>query len=85
MAIRIGRREAIAALGSAAVAWPLAAGAQAKSPRIGLISPGRSEGRDASRVTLNSLVIGLRELGYTEGQNITIERRFGGSTAGDRG
>jgi len=87
MAIHIRRREFIGALGGAA-AWPLGARAQAKIPRIGLISPGRSEGRDASRVTLNSLVIGLRELGYTEGQNITIERRFGESNAdrlrGDR-
>jgi ABC-type uncharacterized transport system substrate-binding protein len=80
MAIHIRRREFIGALGGAA-AWPLGARAQAKIPRIGLISPGRSEGPDASRVTLNSLVTGLRELGYTEGQNITIERRFGESNA----
>ena len=37
-------------------------------------APGRSEGPDASRVTLNSLVAGLRELGYAEGRNIVIER-----------
>src|SRR5277367_6303676 len=74
------RREFIALLGGAA-AWPLTARAQqaAKTPRIGLLAPGRSEGPDASRVTLNSLVAGLRELGYTEGQNIVIERRFGES------
>ncbi len=30
-------------------------------------------------MTLNSLAAGLRELGYTEGQNIVIERRFGES------
>jgi ABC-type uncharacterized transport system substrate-binding protein len=73
------RREFITLLGGASVAWPLAALAQqpAKTPRIGLLAPGRAEGTDASRVTLNSLVTGLRELGYIEGQNIAIERRFG--------
>src|SRR5271170_7566975 len=72
------RREFIALLGGAA-AWPLTARAQqaAKTPRIGLLAPGRSEGSDASRVTLNSLVAGLRELGYIEGHNIAVERRFG--------
>ena len=74
------RRELIRLIGAAA-AWPIAARAQAKIPRIGLISPGHSEGADPSRVTLNSLVMGLREVGYTEGQNISIERGFGESSA----
>jgi putative ABC transport system substrate-binding protein len=75
------RREFITLLGGATVAWPLAVRAQqgTKIPRIGLLAPGHSVGPDASRVTLNSLVAGLRELGYTEGQNIAIERRFGES------
>ena len=72
------RRDFLGALGGAAATWPLDARAQqAKIPRIGVLAPGRSAGSDASRVTLNSLVIGLRELGYTEGQNIAIERKFG--------
>jgi putative tryptophan/tyrosine transport system substrate-binding protein len=72
------RREFIALLGSTA-ALPLTARAQqaTKTPRIGFLAPGHSEGTDASRVTLNSLVLGLRELGYIEGQNIAVERRFG--------
>src|ERR1700686_4953408 len=75
------RREFITLLGGATAAWPPAARAQqgTKIPRIGVLAPGRSEGPDASRITLNSLVTGLRELGYTEGQNIVIERRFGES------
>jgi putative tryptophan/tyrosine transport system substrate-binding protein len=52
-----------------------------KIPRIGILAPGPSEGPDASRVTLNSLVAGLRELGYSEGRNIVIERLFGESNA----
>jgi len=72
------RREFIALIGGAAAAWPLAAQAQStKVPRIGVLSPGHSEGADASRATLNGLLEGLRDLGYTEGQNVTIEREYG--------
>jgi putative ABC transport system substrate-binding protein len=74
------RRNFLGGLAGAA-AWPLVARAQqaAKIPRIGILAPGPSEGPDASRATFNALVTGLRELGYTEGQNIVIERRFGES------
>ena len=73
------RREFIGFVGIAVASWLLAAQAQqsTKVPTIGLLSPGRSEGPDASRPTLNAVVTGLRELGYTEGQNIAIEREFG--------
>src|SRR6516165_7710800 len=73
------RREFIGFAGVAAASWPLMAWAQlaTKIVRIGLLSPGRSDGSDASRATLDALVTGLRELGYTEGQNIAIERKFG--------
>jgi ABC-type uncharacterized transport system substrate-binding protein len=67
------RREFITLVGTAA-AWPLAAQAQqaAKIPRIGFLfygSPGPSPELDAFRQ-------GLRELGYIEGQNISVEYRF---------
>jgi putative ABC transport system substrate-binding protein len=77
------RRDFIAGIGGLVAVWPLAAPAQqgTRIPRIGVLATGRSEGSDASRVTLNSLVVGLRELGYTEGQNIAIEREFGESNA----
>jgi putative tryptophan/tyrosine transport system substrate-binding protein len=71
------RREFITLVGGAAAAWPLAARGQRGMPRIGLLAPGRSVGADASLATLNSVVTGLRELGYVEGQNIAIERGFG--------
>jgi putative ABC transport system substrate-binding protein len=72
------RREFITLVGGAAAAWPLAArGQRGRMPRIGLLAPGRSVGADASLATLNSVVTGLRELGYVEGQNIAIERGFG--------
>jgi len=65
------RREFIALLGGAAVAWPLAARAQqlAKIPRIGII--------DDSPIW-NAFRQGLRDLGYLEGQNIALEYRYAG-------
>src|SRR6266403_2208460 len=76
MAIDIGRRQFISALGGATVAWPLASRAQqpAKVPRIGILFPGPSERHTAS---LDDFRQGLHDLGYTEGQNVTIERRYG--------
>jgi putative ABC transport system substrate-binding protein len=73
------RREFITLLGGAAAAWPHAARAQRGTiaPRIGVLAPSRSVGADASLVTLKSIVTGLRDLGYIEGQNIIIERAFG--------
>jgi len=69
------RREFIPLLGGAAAVWPLAVRAQqgAKISRIGVLMPGHAEGPDASRVK------GLSDLGYTDGQNITFERRYGES------
>jgi putative tryptophan/tyrosine transport system substrate-binding protein len=75
MPITIGRRELIAALGGAAM-LPISARAQpAKMPGIGVLSPGRSEPL--------SFLHRLHELGYIEGQNIAIERRYG-EWSGDR-
>jgi ABC-type uncharacterized transport system substrate-binding protein len=68
------RREFITLLGGAAIARPLSARAQqpkptAKTWRIGFLQlPGRQE-------TLLELRSGLRDLGYTEGQNIVLESR----------
>jgi putative tryptophan/tyrosine transport system substrate-binding protein len=77
------RREFLGALGGATITPTLAVRAQqqARIRRIGALAPGRSEGPDASRVTINSVLIGLRELGYQEGRNIAIERRFGEANA----
>ena len=76
------RREFIALVGGVA-AWPYAAKAQqpAKMPRIGVLATGRLDASDTSLPTLNAFISGLRELGYTEGQNITIERKFGEGNA----
>ena len=68
------RRNFIALLGSAAVAWPLAARAQEsdKRPTIGLL------GADAAgwRPWTDAFVARLRELGWIEGRTVAIEYRW---------
>jgi putative ABC transport system substrate-binding protein len=74
MAFGIGRRELIAGLGSAALAWPLAARAQqAAIPVVGYLS-GMSP--DASIEALADFRRGLAETGYVEGRNLAIEYRW---------
>ena len=69
------RREFIALLGGAAVAWPLAARAQqaASISRIGILWPGASL---PAPPRMESFRQGLRELGYVDGQNVLIEIRY---------
>jgi putative ABC transport system substrate-binding protein len=72
------RRNFICLLGGAVVGWPLAGRAQQATmmPRIGILSPGRSEPPDPTLNMLDAFLQGLHEFGYTEGQNLTIERRY---------
>jgi putative ABC transport system substrate-binding protein len=67
------RREFIAALGSSA-AWPMVARAQQSSvPVIGFLALGSAQS-DAFRVT--AFREGLKEAGFVEGQNLTVEYRW---------
>jgi putative tryptophan/tyrosine transport system substrate-binding protein len=77
------RRRDFIAVVSGAVAWPLAARAQqaTKIPRIGILSPSRSEDASPNRVTLQAFVAGMREFGYVDGQNIAIERELSEASA----
>jgi putative ABC transport system substrate-binding protein len=79
MAIGIGRRELIAALGSAAT-WPLAARAQRPEPMrlIGALTWG-VEKNPADQLRLAAFRGGLAKLGWTEGSNLRVELRWGGS------
>src|SRR5262245_46985313 len=67
----MNRREFIGAVGSAAVASPLAANAQTKIPRVGALVL-----TDAvAQVFGKELREGMRELGYAEGQSYVLEIR----------
>ena len=72
------RRQFIMLLGGAAMGWPLAARAQqgGKLPRLGILSPGRSELPEPGVIMLDAFVQGLHELGYAEGRNLILERRY---------
>jgi len=77
MAVTIGRRELLAALGGAA-AWPLAARAQQgeRVRRIGVLMNLTDDDLEASaRVT--ALAQGLQQLGWTDGRNVQIDYRWG--------
>jgi putative tryptophan/tyrosine transport system substrate-binding protein len=74
MAIGIGRRQLITALGSSALAWPLSVRAQQPAmPVIGFLSsrsPGESNG------VVAAFRQGLGEAGFVEGQKVVVAFRW---------
>ena len=68
------RREFMTLIGGAA-AWPLAARAQQRADKItlGFLSVNV---QPAMKARIEAFQLGLRELGYMEGQNVFIEYRF---------
>src|SRR5262249_54138430 len=67
------RREVIALFGSGAMVWPLVARAQQTLPVIGFLhfaSP------DGYRPMTAAFLLGLRDSGYAEGENVAIEYRW---------
>jgi putative ABC transport system substrate-binding protein len=74
MAIEIVRRRFISALGGAAVAWTLTARSQQPlRPVVGFLNPGsRADFENHSEAFLK----GLKESGFADGENITVEYRW---------
>ena len=80
MRICLLRREFIAGLGGAAVAWPLAVSAQQRPiPTIGFLAP-VSNGSALSAALYKRLM----EIGYIEGQNVNVEYRGAGEEIRER-
>src|SRR5262245_11503633 len=71
MASYLGRRKFLATLGGA-VAWPVAARAQQlRLAQIGVLVLTNADGQSLTR----ELRLGLRDLGYSEGQNFAFPLR----------
>ena len=71
------RREFIALLGGAAVAWPLAARAQQRQRvrHVGVLLP-LAENDPETQSRVKAFRYGLRDVDWVEGRNIRIDYRF---------
>ena len=82
MTVTIGRRELLAALGSAVAAWPLAARAQQveRTRRIGVLTYIPADDAEG-QARLAAFTQALSQLGWSEGRNLRIDARW--ANAGD--
>jgi putative tryptophan/tyrosine transport system substrate-binding protein len=78
----VRRRNFIALLGGAAVAWPLAARAQQteRMRRIGVLMP-LAEDHALGQARVAAFVQGLQQSGWTDGRNIRIDYRWSNGDA----
>jgi putative tryptophan/tyrosine transport system substrate-binding protein len=76
------RREFITLLGSAAAAWPLAAWAQQpeRMRRIGVLTPFPADDAEG-HARLTAFAQALQQLGWTVGQNVRVDYRWGPGNA----
>jgi putative ABC transport system substrate-binding protein len=73
------RRSFLAALGTSAAAWPLAAFGQQPGPmrRVSVLMA-MPDGDPSGHAEVEALTSGLRELGWVEGRNIHVDYRWPG-------
>jgi putative tryptophan/tyrosine transport system substrate-binding protein len=78
----MGRREFLGALGGAAIAWPLAAGAQHpdRMRTVGLLIAA-TENDPEFQARIVALRQALAQLGWTEGRNVRIDIRWATTNA----
>src|SRR5215467_1746443 len=77
MSIRLSRRRFIAVVGGAVITRPFVASAQQPSrsvSRIGVLW--HAGNAQEERIPLGALVEGLRDVGYVDGQTMTLDNRF---------
>ena len=68
------RRDFIKVIASSAAAWPLTARAQQPAlPMVGFVNAASAKGYESH---LSAFLKGLSEVGYVDGQNVTIEYRW---------
>jgi putative ABC transport system substrate-binding protein len=72
----ITRRKLLLALGTGALAGPLACFAQRQRPKVARVGLLEAASASTDAKWREALIAGLRELGYEEGKNITIEYRW---------
>jgi putative tryptophan/tyrosine transport system substrate-binding protein len=73
----VKRRSFMTLLGGAVVAWPLAARAQQRMRRIGVLVGGLAPDDPEWQARSNVFVQGLQERGWSDGRNLRIEYRWG--------
>ena len=78
MAVIIGRRELLVALGGAAAAWPLTARAQQgeRMRRIGVLTPFAPDD-PAEQTRVLAFAQALAQLGWIDGRNARVDIRWG--------
>jgi putative ABC transport system substrate-binding protein len=80
----VRRREFIALLGGAVAAWPVVARGQQpnRMRRIGMLM-GQAANDPEGQTRIIAFVQGLQQLGWTFGQNVRIDTRWGAGNADD--
>ena len=76
------RRDFITLLGGTAAAWPIAARAQGRMRRIGVVLPTTADNSEF-QARLNAFLQGLRQLGRIDDRNLQIDTRWATTNADD--